>query len=390
MPQAVPTCPLLLALLLSLVVPLSGQRQGGIKRLWEAAIEEEASSIECKASAISPRDDSVWLVIGRRAAGEMGGPQKLALRGLDSTGKPLPETSLDFLTREATFHRPMNDLIGLAAAGDGNLLMVWSLGEIVVVNAKSRGVVRQRELGPGRPDLMLTRALALSDSGYLLIGRLGTRATAIRLNRALEVVWEKSPYPAEAGMFTDGAVLEDGAFCLTGEVGHGRAASISLRAGRFSANGELVKSVSLPGQLLSVAAAPGGGCAIVQGIRGASGVEFWFRNYDREMKELSNVRLGSDIAAIWPFLLAPVPRTAGDYFIAGTERFHFLLSRVKAGATVAWTRSFQEQSGSAEELIWNHFLLPAKQSVIIPFTAMTVRSNMQNQVVKVMSLDPGD
>ncbi len=383
-----------LAHLLALLVPLSGQGQGSMKRLWEAAIEEQASSIECKAAAVSPRDDSVWLVIGRRAAGEMGGPQKLALRGLDSAGKPLSETSLDFLTREATFHRPMNDLIGLAATGDGNLGMVWSLGEVVVLNATSRGLVRRKDLGPGRADLMLTRALALSDNGYLLIGRLGTRATAIRLNRALEVVWEKSPYLAETGMFMDGAVLEDDAFCLAGEVGHGRAASISLKVGRFSANGELVRSVGLPGQLLSAAAAPGGGCAVVQGIRGASGVEFWFRHYDREMRELSNVRLGADVAAIERFLLVPVPRTAGDYFIAGTERFHFLLSRVKpgagAGASIAWTRRFREQSGSNEELIWNHFLLPAKQSVIIPFTAMAVRSDMQNQIVKVMSLDPGD
>src|ERR1700690_4059662 len=109
----------LLALLLSLLAPLSGQAQS-IKRLWETAIEEEASSIECKAAAVSPRDDSVWLVIGRRAAGEMGGPQKLALRGLDSTGKLLPETPLDFLTKEATFQRPTNDIAGLAATGDGN------------------------------------------------------------------------------------------------------------------------------------------------------------------------------------------------------------------------------------------------------------------------------
>jgi len=77
MPQAGPSCPLLLALL-SLVVPVSGQGQGSIKRLWETAIEEAAFSIECKAAAISPRDGSVWLVIGRRAAGEMSGRQKLA------------------------------------------------------------------------------------------------------------------------------------------------------------------------------------------------------------------------------------------------------------------------------------------------------------------------
>jgi len=390
MPHAVPSRPPLLALLLSLVIPLSGQGPGNIKRLWEAVIEEESSGIECKAAAISPRDDSVWLVIGRRAVGEMGGPQKLALRGLDSAGKPLPETSLDFLTKEPSFHRPMNDIAGLAATGDGNLLVAWSLGEVVVLNATSRRPLRRKDLGPGRADLMLTRALALSDNGYLLLGRLGTRATAIRLNRELEVVWEKVPYPAEAGMFMGGVPLENDAFCLTGEVGHGRAASISLKVGRFSSNGELARTVSLPGQLLSVAAAPGGGCAVVQGIRGAWGVEFWFRNYDRELKELSNLRLGSDVRAIWPFLLAPVPRTPGDYFIAGTERFQFLLFRVKAGASIAWTRSFQEQSGSAEELIWNHFLLPAKQSIVIPFTAMVVRSNMQNQVVRVISVDSGD
>jgi hypothetical protein len=378
----------LLALLLSLLVPLSVQGQGSVKRLWETAIEEEASSIECKAAAVSPQDDSVWLVIGRRPAGEMSGRQKLALRGLDSTGKLLSETSLDFLTREASFQRPTNDIAGLAATADGNLAMAWSMGEVVVLNAKSRGLVRRKDLGPGRPDLWLTRALPLSDNGLLLIGRLDTRAIAIRLNRALEVVWEKSAAPPEVGMYENGVVLENDTFFLTGEVYHGGTASMSMWVGRFNANGELVRSVSLPGQLLSVAAAPGGGCALVQGIRGSA--DLWFRNYDREMKELWNVRLGSGVAAIWPFPLVPVPRAAGDYFVAGTEKFHFLLSRVKAGASIAWTRTFQEQSGSEPELIWNHFLLSTKHSVIIPFTAMAVRSNMQNQIVKVLSVDPAD
>ena len=60
-----------LAILLVFGIRSNGQTTGDAgglgdtKRLWEVTIEEPASAVEYKASAVSPQDESIWLVIGR-------------------------------------------------------------------------------------------------------------------------------------------------------------------------------------------------------------------------------------------------------------------------------------------------------------------------------------
>src|SRR5437764_5655183 len=72
--------PLLLVLLLVLGANrfrLTGQMtaaNGNVKLLWETVIQETAFEVECKASALSNKDGSVWLVLGRRPALAMTGP----------------------------------------------------------------------------------------------------------------------------------------------------------------------------------------------------------------------------------------------------------------------------------------------------------------------------
>jgi len=385
------------ALLLAVLMPLNGQTTGGagssghIKKVWEATIEENASEVEYIASTVSPQDDSIWVVIGRRPAGTMSGPQARSLWGVDRAGKALPETSLDSLIAEASLKKPGNDLVDLAAIGDGNLAMIFRFGQVVAVNAQSRRVTYRKDLGGGKRDLMLTRAIPLSDGGLLLAGRVGNRADAIKLSRTLEVVWEKSSAPAEVGLFTGGAILEDGSFVLAGQVAHGRA-SMSLWAGLFNAGGDVVKSVAMRGQMLSVAAAPGGGCAVVQGDRGAEGEAFWFRNYDRDLKELWNVQVGSGISGFGPFLLSRVPGTADRYLIVGTDRALFSLSAVKAGSSILWKQAFEERSGPTPEpdLVRTFGLLSTSRSIVIPFTAMVVRSEVQREAVKIVNVDASE
>ena len=376
-----------LAILLVFGIRSNGQTTGDAgglgdtKRLWEVTIEEPASAVEYKASAVSPQDESIWLVIGRRPAGEMGGPQALTLHGLDHNGKTLSDRSLDFLTGETSLQRPGDQFIDIAATSDGTLALVFTLGEVVTMKAMSGRVLRRKDVGLGRRDLYVKRALSFSDGSLLLVGFGDSGATAIKLNKNLDVVWEKTVDRDQVGTLVNGVVLGDDSFFLAGNVQHGKTASISIWVGRFSAGGELRKSLSIPGQLVSVAAAAGGGCAVVQGINGPRGQEVWFRNYDRDLRELWNVRVGDGIGPNWrPFFVVRVPWIPDEYFVAGVNRDSFLLSRIKAGSGIVWTRTFQEQSNSMAEAAWNVGLLTTSHSVVIPFTAMPMKPKMNKQL----------
>jgi hypothetical protein len=376
-----------LAILLLVGIRSQGQTAGDAvglgdtKRLWEVTIEEPASAVEYKASAVSAQDESIWLVIGRRPAGAMSGPQALALHGLDHNGKTLSDRSLDFLSGETSSQKPGEEFIDIAATGDGDLALVSTLGQVVTMKAMSGRVLRRKDVGPGRRFLYVKRALSFSDGSLLLVGFGDSGATAIKLNKNLDVVWEKTVDRDQVGTLVDGVVLGDDSFFLAGNVRHGGTASSSLWVGRFGAGGELRKSLSIPGQLVSVAAAAGGGCAVVQGINGPRGQEVWFRNYDRDLRELWNVRVGDGIGPNWrPVFVVRVPWIPDEYFVAGVNRDSFLLSRIKAGSGIVWTRTFQEQSNSMPEAAWNVGLLTTSHSVVIPFTAMPMKPKMNKQL----------
>jgi hypothetical protein len=365
----------------------SADSEGNIKRIWDTTINEDGYHLAYKAAAISHQDGSIWLVIERRAGGKKLGPPALAVRGLDSTGRAIAEMPL-----ESPHGLARAEFADFAVLGDASLVIVFRSGETVMMSPKSHLVLRRKDLGTGRPGFMVTRALSLSGNDLLLIGRLGSRAIIIRLNRDFDVVWEQLSDPTKVSAFVDGVVLNDDTFSLTGGVAHSRAEPSSRWVGHFNASGEVINSFPIPGQLLSLATEPGGGSAIIHGVPGLSGVDLWFRRYDRNLKELSKVLVASGLDGFHPFLLTHIPGTPGDYLIVGTHKLSFLLSRVKDGSSIAWTQTLKQQSGSTQDpnMILNVGLLAAGKSFIIPFTDSFVDSKMQlHDVVKVMSMEIG-
>jgi hypothetical protein len=111
--------------------------------------------------------------------------------------------------------------------------------------------------------------------------------------------------------------------------------------------------------------------------------------------------VGDGISFNWrPFFVVRVPWIPDEYFVAGVNKGSFLLSRVRAGSGIVWTRTFQEQSSSMAAEGWNVGLLTTSHSVVIPFTAMPMKPRMNKQlqeveyeileVVKIMSVGFGD
>lgn len=373
--------------------PRAAAATGNVKQLWESAIAEEANEVEYKASAVSRKDESIWLVLGRRPALMMSGPQRLALDTLDRTGKIVSENSLESLAKAAGLTRVPDQFLDLAATPDGDLAVVLSSAaqvSVVMVDGKSHRVIQGKNIGAPRPDLLITRAIPAGDGNLRLLGRAGARAIAITLDRKLAVLSEKLANPGEASIFLDGSPLSDGTFVLAGArpAKPGTSTGPSVWLGYLSAEGQLTKPISMPGRFASVAAAPEGGCAMVQGILSAQGAEFWFRSYDHNLKEWWSVKLVSGTRDLQPFRIASAGQGTAEYLILGAENHRLQLSRVRAGSALLWTQVLGAAPGPMPPLVWNYGLAPAASSVVVASTEMVVNVKMQQrQVVKVMNLD---
>lgn len=363
-----------------------------VNRLWETLIEEDSFEVEYKACAVSPKDDSVWLVLGRRPALMMTGPQTLALRVLDRAGKTLSEKSLESLAKSAGLSPAPDQFIDIAAMLDGTMAILFSSGgqlSVVTVDGRHR-VTQGRNIGALRPELFITRAQPTPAGNLLLLGRLGDRAIAIKLDQNLSVRWEKMTSPEDASLFLDGALFGDESFTLIGARSRGSGASteIMLWLGQIDREGQIKNSLSLPGRFPSLAASPDGACAIVAADATSQGLDFWFKIYDRNLKELWNSKLVSGTRDFQPFRLSYLSQTTSDFFIVGSLKRHLWLSRVHAGTALLWSDTLTEQSGSMPELVWNFGLKPSTRGMVIPYTDMVVNKKMQQrQVVKVMVVD---
>jgi len=364
---------------------------GNVKQLWETAIADDSFEVEYKASAVSTIDSSVWLVVGRRAALTMSGQQDLALVALDRNGKILSETSLQSLAGTAGLTHVPDKFIDLAATTGGNIAVVLRSGgqtSVVTVDGKSRRVIQGKDIGAARPNLLVARAVAIPGGNLLLLGRLGPGAVAIKLDPKLAVVWERPADPKGAGVFTDAAVLSDENFVVTGthSARPGSSDESSLWLGRLDAEGQVTKSIFMPGQFASVATGPDGGCALVQGMVGPQGADFWFRSYDRDLKEEWSTKLLSGTRDLMSFRI--VPAGQGEYVVLGSEKHHLWISRVRAGAGVQWSQTFGDPPGAMPVLVWNFGLARAGSSVVVVTTDMVVNAKMQQrQIVRARNMD---
>jgi hypothetical protein len=364
-----------------------------VKQLWETTLAPESAEIEYKALAVSNKDESVWLMLGKRPALAMTGPQRLQLDTLDRAGKTVAETALDSLAKTAGLKRTPDHFLDLAATDEGNLAVVVSAAgqvSVILVDGKSRHVIQAREIGVSQPGLLITRCVPFAGGNLLLLGRMGAHAWAIRLDRKMAVVWEKPASAGDVTVFVDGAPLSGGNFIVGGASASkpGAATPASLWLGQLTADGQVTRWISLPGRFISVAPAPDGGAAAVQGTLSVAGGEFRLRSYDRNLKETGSSELLSGTRDLQPFRVAPAGQPPAEYVVLGSERHRLWLAKVRAGSAVLWSQTLGQTSSSMPDLVRNFGLQPAASTFVVAATEMVVNAKMQQrQVVKVMNLE---
>lgn len=360
-----------------------------LRVLWQTVIAEDTLEVEYKGFAISNSDSSVWLVLGKRPALSMSGPQMLALRALDGSGKTLAEYSMALLTKTAGIPRVPDRFMAIAATEEGNIALLCDSDSglfMFIMDGRTHGLDHAKGLEVGS-NLRITRMLPTKGGGLLLLGNQGGRAVVIRLDRNLKPIWEKLA-PEGVSVYLDGVALSDESVVLVGTYSPSQEKTAEIWIGRLNAGGEITKSVSKPGVFVSVAGAPEGGCAVVQGIVTAQGVDFWFRSFDRDLNESWNTKLLLGAKDYQEFRLSPVPHTLTDYLVVGSEKRVLWLARVRVGSSVLWTRTLGSQSGSFQDLLWNFGIASSAQAIVIPSTELVVDPKMQQrQVTKVVAFE---
>lgn len=371
----------------------SNDGAGQIKTIWQVDMAEEEFDLEYKGGAVSVQDSSMVVVLGKRPALSMSGPQTFAVRTLDASGKIVTETSLEELASAAGLPQAPDKFIDLTVRDDGNAVLLAGGHDrlfIIVFDARTHGIKLAKSLDAFGPDLRLSKTLPVPGRALLLIGSRAGRGTVIRLDRNLAKVWEKTATAGNISVYRDGIVLRDESLILTGS----RSASpenlreISSFIALFDANGNSIKSVSLPGYSSALAATPGGGCAVLQELFTGKGTDIWLRSYDRDLNETWGINLLTGGKDYQMFHLAPIPQAATDYMIVGSEKRALWLARVQIGKSVLWTRNFTDASRKFQDLVWNFSIVPSGKTLLVPSTELVVNANMQQrQIVKIMSLE---
>jgi len=371
---------------------LQGQPAIQAKRIWESSIADDSFEVEYKASAISTKNDATWLVLGRRPALTMTGPQVLALHGIDRNGKELLETPLESLGKTAGIGGPVDQFFDIAGEADGSMALVLASGgqlTIITVDGATGRFLRAKQVGVALTDLLVTRALPTPAGNLLVIGRRGMRPLATKLDASLAVAWEKWGDPGEVSVYLDGVVYNDESFALVGARSSARRASTpaSLWLGQFNAEGQGIRSATMPGRFAAIASAANGGCVVVRGTASASGSDFSFISYDRNLKESWNADLAVGIKDFKPFRVSRIPESPAGYLVVGSEKHRLWIAMVEAGSSVVWKGTLGDPTGSAmPNLVWNFGIDPASSVAVVPFTELSVNAKMQQrQAVRVMA-----
>jgi hypothetical protein len=374
----------------------AGPAPGVIKPVWQVTIEEDSNEIEFKAAAVSARNESVWLLLGRRSLGSMSGPQTDSLDTLDRSGEFQGELSLATLGKIASLSQIPDNVIDIAALSNGNVAILTQAGArlfIVVLDGATRQFIVAKEVERVGSGALLTRAIAAESNTLLLIGRSDGRAVALKLDSNLNLLWKRSPEGAGVGVYTDATVLSDGTYVFAGtSLKHeGDPTSLSLWLERAKTDGRTETASYLPGRSMSVAPSANGGCSTIQHVIGNAGIDIWFKSYDQSLKETGSIKLLTGTKNFQTFQLARIPGSTNDFLVVGSDKQMIWLSRVTDGGSVV-RYELSSRAGRPNdfpELLWNFGVRAGASSLIVPTTEMLVNAKLQQrQTVRIISIVP--
>lgn len=392
---------ILMLLLAAGVAPLPVAAQSALLKLaWVRDFRLDDAEVELRAVAQGKgRDDPIWLVVGKRQRGRLGGIPDLVLWKLGANGDLEREVGLLAVPGLIKRRLAANTALGLDVLPGGDLRLV--LSEVdnstsVAILDSSAGAVRSivRMTGSERQPMEMIRATVnpAQPAQLQLVGRRGGGGWLALVDR--------TPAPREWAVSQDGVeVLVDVAFSGS----HRYLAGLGIRGSSVSQatifhqrdDGPLGDgAIKMPARSIQMAAAPVGGnlVGLIYDRPGEKGWSIGLNAYDSELRPLWNKVLFSEVRLFSAFQLSIIG--LDQLLVLGGDAKSALWGRLydRHGAEI-WSLS-TAYDWPVNDVATNYFITPSSNGAMISSTVLSVRQNAdgryeQRQLVRMMRLVSG-
>jgi hypothetical protein len=345
-------------LLTAVALPIVGQPK------WEPdlVISPAGASYTLKATAVSAKDQSVWIL----AARIIGSSELADLWRIDSSGQNRQTISFPAPPKLERFE----NVIGTQP--DGSIFLLgWTQGHIQLVKIDSTGRtswVRPLGLDYAHP----LGLVAAPQGGLLMFGDGASGAFAARIDETGRRLWiaqiDKHPL---ASIFLSGMALEDDSCILVGNAWDIKQGNIGMGLGdtllvKLDARGVIVRQKSFPGRVATATRTSEGKIITIDDPQSYAGTARlgMAAFQDGQAYQNSYMRLQAwtpDLALAWAgklpefhvqFLpMSIAPTRVGGVILLGTNRgFQLISSEYDAGGHPVWTVADPERRWAVSSL----------------------------------------
>jgi hypothetical protein len=301
-----------------------------------------------KAMAVSPKDYAVWILAAR-----LNGSTELAeLWRVDPQAQSRQVVAFPVAPKIDRFE----NVLATNQAGDV-FALGWAGKRMHLVKADA--TARVSWLRPIGLDYVHPLGLVAGPRGeFLMFGDGGAGAFAARIDETGRVLWVKNVNKEPlAAIFTSGALLEDGAAVLAGNIWDFKQGNIGMGLGetmlvRLDGKGNIVRQKTFPGRVAAAARTKDGNIALVDDPQAYAGsTKLSAVIFQGDAAQNSYMRLQAwtpELAPLWtakltefpvqflPMQVAPAPD--GGVILLGTERsFTLITSQYDAAGRQIWT-----------------------------------------------------
>jgi hypothetical protein len=209
---------------------------------------------------------------------------------------------------------------------------------------------------------ILRAAATAQDGTTLLVGNEAGELVLMRVASSGETTWRKQR--RERLIPADAILNDDGSFVVSGSGYDERRKQSTVWVGKFSPDGDLLRSLSVDGEFSNTCRRAGGGYATVFN----SGSEIWLQVSDADLSTRPARRIFSGIKSLRPFRVAATP--SGDLLVVGADDFKLSASRFSEDGNLIWTESFVDNS-LVVEVVSYFDILYSTGSIAVAYTEAT-------------------
>ncbi|MBW2738034.1 MAG: hypothetical protein JRE64_04110 [Deltaproteobacteria bacterium] len=339
---------------------------------------------EYKAGSLSPKEKALWLAVGTREKGRLGGPQKLWLWLLGAMGKKKLEFDLQHLLNNKLNSEDYVDIENIVALESGGVavILVSESGRPTLAQFDKTGsLVSLRPLKKGARDVLFSKIILASNDNLFLIGRINGRAAVIKIDAAGNILWEKmvdDKAEEKNSIFSDAVVSPDGELILLGHVVNSKGGH-RMCIEMLNVQGEFQHNLAFDGERGAIAHAVDNSYIVAFARKQEKTQSICLIGYGHSLKELWKTKIFEEknfSAAHIPVKIAAT--ISGNSLVVMSKKSRPWIVQVKHGGKIIWSRMLQNDS-LFSEIVWNIDLLQSASEFTIPITMLNVDPKVMEQ-----------